>query len=352
MPGRLLRLSAPLVMTAALVGCAAAGQDPSSAEWIAFHAEVGGNLDIYAIHPDGSGLVQLTNDPAHDGFPVYSPDGTQIAFLSDRAGDLDVWVMRADGSNQTRLTDQTGLDRGPVWSPDGSQIAFVSTRDGTLDVFVMDADGSNQRALTDSTGWEEVVSWSPDGKYIVYQSNRSGDARNPQYSVYTVDVTTGESTQVTNFVNPSVQPAWSPDGQRIAFVLVRSLPDDPETLVHDIHTINPDGSDLDAHTENMGVAANPVWSPDGTRIAFTAQQEGTSAVYVVDPATDERVRISENDQEDSFVTWSPDGTRVAYAATNVNGSSIYVAQADGGTLQRLQVQNATEIGAPNWKPAG
>ena len=83
------------------------------------------------VNADGSNPVNLTNNPAYDGQPAWSPDGTRIAFTSDRDGRLGIYVMNADGSNPAHLTNNpASRDSDPAWSPDGKRIAFVSYRDG------------------------------------------------------------------------------------------------------------------------------------------------------------------------------------------------------------------------------
>jgi TolB protein len=75
---------------------------------------------------------------------------------------MDIYVMQADGSNQTRLTDDPADDRDPVWSPDGQWIAFISLRDGVSELYVMRADGSAQTRLTDDAETETGrPAWSP-----------------------------------------------------------------------------------------------------------------------------------------------------------------------------------------------
>ena len=104
------------------------------------------NMDIYTINPDSTGRVRLTDHPATDWVPAWSPDGSKIAFRTDRDGDREIYLMNADGSDKVNLTNDPafdGLNPG-AWSPDGSKIAFHSDRKGgRLDVWVMNADGTN-----------------------------------------------------------------------------------------------------------------------------------------------------------------------------------------------------------------
>ena len=119
---------------------------------ILFRSTRDGDNDFYVMNVDGSLVVQLTNDPASDegDFAGWSPDGRRIVFSSRRdGGDLDIFTMKPDGSGVTQITRNDFIeDDDPVWSPDGKQIAFHSTRTGTEEIFVMNADGSDPIQLT------------------------------------------------------------------------------------------------------------------------------------------------------------------------------------------------------------
>ena len=102
--------------------------------------------------------------------------------------------MGSDGSNPRPLTDHPAEDRSPSWSPDGQHIAFESHRDGRAEIYVMDSDGSNLRRLTDHSAEDRSPSWSPDGRHIAFESNRDGD-----WEIYVMDIasyTGGEPTAV------------------------------------------------------------------------------------------------------------------------------------------------------------
>jgi hypothetical protein len=116
---------------------------------------VGEFANIYLLNVDeaiqGSAQrMQLTDTDAHDGFPRWSPDGSQLAFISNRVGEdnWEIFLMNADGNNQRRLTYSDELDGIPTWSPDGTQIAFESSRDGDNEIYVLNVD----EALEDSEG--------------------------------------------------------------------------------------------------------------------------------------------------------------------------------------------------------
>jgi Tol biopolymer transport system component len=124
------------------------------------------------MDPDGSNVVRLTNSPAAEGAPAWSPDGSRIAFESATAtlrhaegvfwGKPEICVMDADGSDIVRVTDMAGhKNSAPAWSPDGTRIAFTSDRDGNSEIYVMDADGSNVVRLTRSEAQDFRPAWSP-----------------------------------------------------------------------------------------------------------------------------------------------------------------------------------------------
>ncbi len=96
---------------------AAPAQAQDAMGQIAFVSRRDGNSEIYVMNADGSGQTNLTNNPASDTFPAWSPDGSRIAFTSDRDGNQEIYVMNADGSGQTPLTNNPETDNSPVWSP-------------------------------------------------------------------------------------------------------------------------------------------------------------------------------------------------------------------------------------------
>jgi Tol biopolymer transport system component len=258
---------------------------------IAFTSERDGNFDIFTMNADGSDLQQLTNDPAYDAWPTWSPDGSQIAFMSDRSGNPDIYVIDADGSNIRQLTDDPANDIWPDWSPDGTQIAFPSRRDGNFEIYVINPDGTNLQRLTNTPGHEDFPTWSPDGTRIVF-SRAEGD-----------------------------------DGTFI---------------------INADGS---GEQKLLDISVlEPAWSPDGTRIAFASDHEGFRGIYVMDADGENMQKLSNTTHGENCPTWSPDGTQIAYASWRQSTGEIYIMNAEGTNRHKI-TNNTYEEEYPAWKPS-
>jgi len=180
---------------------------------IAFDSTRSGNVEIYIMNIDGSGVTNLTNHAAEDSDPAWSPDGTRIAFESFRDGNYAIYVMNADGSSLRRLTsDAESSHRAPAWSPDGTRIAFHSYRAGghdiagTHDIYVMNADGSRVINLTNSP-WadDDSPNWSADGTRIAFESNRLGNA-----DIYIMNADGSGVTILTRDQATDSHPVFSP----------------------------------------------------------------------------------------------------------------------------------------------
>lgn len=200
-----------LISTSLLVLCAR----PGVAD-LAFERDWGGAPDIVRIEEriGEASLQNLTNHPADDQMPAWSPDGTRIAFVSSRDdGAGDIFVMDSDGGNPVNVTGNGAWDVHPSWSPDGRRIGFQSDRAGHFNIFSMDARGRNILQLTDHAAADTGPAWSPDGEWVAFSSRRDG---HPNIFMLTEDGR--EIRRVTDHpFGYAISPTWSPDGRSIAF---------------------------------------------------------------------------------------------------------------------------------------
>jgi hypothetical protein len=269
---------------------------------IAFQSNRDGNYEIYVMNGDGSGLTNLTNSPADDSGPVWSPDGQQILFTSNREGNNEVYVMNADGSAQTNLTNNPATD-GEVggggylqvdWSPDGKKILFSTNRDGNNEIYMMNADGSAQTNLTNNPAYDIFPKWSVDGTQI-------GFTRDGINGILVMNTDGSNTRQLTNYPGDNAFPRWSPDGKQIVFVGGHG------DGTYEIYLMNADGSNRTQLTNSPGYDNNmdPRWSLDGKQIIFWSSRDGNEEIYVMNADGTDQTRLTDHEADDSDPMWRP-----------------------------------------------
>ena len=174
--------------------------------------------DVWVMDTDGGNPHNLTNHHASDGDPDWSPDGRQIAFESNRDGDWefewgnwDIYVMNTDGTHPINLTNHPADDNSPDWSPDGLRIVFSSNQDGNFDIYVINADGTTPINLTNHPAEDRYPAWSPDGRQIAFSTNRDGDwerDRNDNWEVFVMDADGANPINLTNNPAWDGRPSW------------------------------------------------------------------------------------------------------------------------------------------------
>jgi Tol biopolymer transport system component len=306
-----------------LLGCSTltfAGGSPTPAsragggEHIAFTSDRDGNSEIYVMGRDGGDPVRLTDNPAADSSPSWSPDGGRMAFKSERDGNAEIYVMNADGGAVTRLTDNPAMDGSPAFSPDGKRIAFESSRDDPnpvgcwpydcmIGIYVMDADGGNVIRLSDQPVRDSKPAWSPDGTRIAFSSTRddgSPIACQPEcnYEIYIMDADGKNATRLTDHPERDTQPAFSPDGRQIAFASNRDGN-------WNLFAMDTGGGNVARWTGDTADDEQPAWSPDGGRIVFMSRRDGDWDIYVMASGGGKATRLTENPADDWDAAWQP-----------------------------------------------
>jgi len=266
----------------------------------------GQSLPAWAMATDGKGFYSYPLDgttprylaavPADRGQVSVSPDGSMLAFQRPRVTGR-IWVVGTDGSSLRRLTHDIALGPGS-FSPDGAQLAYVAyDANGRNQLFTVDIHDGTVQQLTHGGGKSmSSGSWSPDGETIVVTRYLSSSAAEWHHGeedhsgLFAVDVATGRMRPLRVDAHSSNASAtYAPDGTTLAFLHWEVW--EPSTLA----TMGSDGGHvqmigLDAQTG--GEQTGPIWSPDGSRIAFDqTNADGIAFGYVLDLTTGATTRI-------------------------------------------------------------
>ncbi len=212
-----------------------------------------------------------------------------------------------------------------------TKIAFTSSRDGNKEIYVMDGDGQNQRRLTVNPTVDENPAWSPDGKKLAFESNRNRG----YIQIWVIDADGKNPIRLTDGVT-DVNPDWSPDGKKIAYDTVL-VPEDHNLAPGGITVMDADGNDKRLLKNEGG--AHPSWSPDGKRIVYAYGQ-----IYVMDADGRNSEQLTHDEGFKRMPSWSPDGTSIAYLAKH----RIWVMDSDGKNHRRLTKIMGDDH--PTWSP--
>ena len=268
---------------------------------------------IYLANIDGTGRELVVRGVSEHTTLAWSPNGRRLAFSGGHRRAEVIFSVNLDGSGVKRLTrrprgPEEDYSENPSWSPNGKWIAFDGARTATgawliPDIFVTRADGRKERRIAGGRAFQWNPVWSPDGGTILYEQFVGSSFKNPTLiDLYLVNPDgTGRRrlTRVRNEANHCACPVWSPDGTRIAYEAegTRGRPD--------IYVMNADGSDRRQLTNHRARDENPDWSPDGTQIAFYSERVGNAEIYVMNADGLQETRVTRDPWYNQAVRWEP-----------------------------------------------
>jgi dipeptidyl aminopeptidase/acylaminoacyl peptidase len=360
--------------------------------WVAYTVSVAdtaedqSNRDIWMVSWEGTRSVRLTSSKAGEHSPRWSPDGRYLAFLSSRddAHEVDqVWLLDRTGGEAQRLTSMPGGIVEYVWSPDSKRLALIASdpdpdsaaaksdsgkkatpKPIVLDrfqfkedetgylagqrdhLYLFDLAGRKAQILTPGEYNEKWPAWSPDGQSLAFVSKRRRDFdRTNNWDLYVVDARAGSSPrQLTTFEGPDMDPqwggrapAWSPDGKYLAYIQ-----GGPLKLIYyggqKLAVVPAAGGPARVLTSNLDRnALSPVWSADGSSIRFLLEEDRVTHVAAV-PATGGSIqRLTRGKSSVSDLAMGAQGRTVVRSSTPSMPAELFAVEGD--SLRQLSRQN-------------
>ncbi len=297
------------------------------------------------MNADGEAQTPITDGPADDEAPSWSRDGRRIAFASDRDGNFEIYTMSDSGQDLARLTEHPADELTPRYPPppplrfSDEILLSAGTIGGMHSLRVAAIDSGQSSALTDNLLFDEITpAWSPDGQRVAFASDRNS------FDIYLMNADGSGLTALSGGPARNLHPAWSPDGKRIAFESNRSGS-------WDVYVVNADGSgEPTALTDSPANDGNPAWSPDGEQLAFASDRGGSFEIYLLDVANGgEPTALTSSLGNEVLPAWSPDGTQIAFRSDRDGNNNIYVMTIDGALTRQITNGPADDT-TPTWSP--
>jgi dipeptidyl aminopeptidase/acylaminoacyl peptidase len=294
---------------------------------------------IWAYALDGSFTRQLTHGPGHDKSPRWSPQGDRLAFLSDRGGRSQLYLLPRDGGEAIQVGDLGGAVSDLRWTPDGRSLVVAAAVD-------VDPDWRGARAHGRKAGERRPnaaeVAWK-----LPYKSDGMGYVLSREIHLFSVELATGEHEQLTDGAFDVLSHAVAPDGRHIAFVRTRE-----GRFAHrtDLWLCDIDGAGARQLTREQATVMSPVWSPDGSRIAFcgaVAEGDAQENLWVLDVNTGHTRMVGDDSlcvADADSVRWTADGAGLLFSQAHRGRHRIVRLDVHDGRLTPM-VEGDMQFGA-------
>jgi TolB protein len=265
--------------------------------------------------------------------------GSRIYFVSNRTGNKEIWAMDYDGSNPAPLTQYRSISINPDISADGNLVAFTTFVRGTPAIFIHSLETNRRLTFYNQVAsLNATPSFSPDGKQLAFASSISG---RPQ--IYIANTDGSNLRRISNSLSVDMEPKFNPrTGAQLAFIRGGAGP--PQ-----IYLMDTDGASVQRLVSGGGDAVNPAWSPDGQRLAFAwtrGFEPGNYNIFIIEVATHTLTQLTFGAGRNEHPSWAPDGRHLVFSSDRTGSQQIWTMLADGTNPKQLTHQGRNE--SPVW----
>lgn len=256
----------------------------------------GRHYQLYMMDANGKNIEQLHESNAFDRDPHFSYDGTQLAFSSNRTGAYQIYVLDL-ATRAVRQITQGKVDKtNPFWSPNNTQILYTMHKDESSEIGMMNADGSKPRQLTRAFGHSHGYGFSPSGQWISFESTMNN---------------------------------------RSEIFIYNILEKKSRTLIEN---------------DELTYQGDPVFSPIGNKLVFSSNsmEKKTRQLYIYDLDWQKYYRITDDHMDKDDPLFSPDGTKIAYVARWENAWNIFIMDSDGKHVRNVTKSYYDHV-VPSWR---
>ena len=334
---------------------------PDGDEVVYISIELGGDADLYVKRLGANASVRLTDDPANDVAPAWSPDGQQVAFMRfDAEGACLVLIVpRAGGAAHPAGSCASNTFQDLAWSPDGRWLAFsAAPGDGASDgIVLIDRVSDERHVLTvppSDTWGDNTPVFDPDSRRVAFARRLGEEA----HDLYVVDLAEpGREVRVTTGSHVLVGHDWTPDGQQLVFSSNRSgrfglwavaVPEHSRMAA----VAALPGAEPRWIETGLADARQPSMATAGRRLLFAQDQRDTNLWAVSFEASSSAQPVVESTHRDERGHISPDGQRIAFVSERSGHPEIWVADRNGQRAEQLTRFESTAVDAPRWSPDG
>ena len=305
--------------------------------------------------PPSSNVSEKTAIPTSDGSTLETPPSGWLAFVSYGEFPDSIDLIHTSGRGWRSIFSDYAHPQSPFWSPDGQWIGFINERDDNsgTDIYIMRPDGSSMGRLTNTPTYKRATSWSPDGEMIVFSQTTYGSG-GMEVDIFSVDVETQIVQQLTD--TPGVNehnPVYSPDGEKIAYTSVRD--GDPKNIWY-LMLMDSDGSNPRMIMETPVGGGSFAWSPNGKQIVFPSADECID-LYVFSLEGGDLQQLTHAPGSETSPAWASDGSWIAFTGTDVCTSAsalgweIFFIRPDRSGLTQITNHPQRHPVDPAWSPS-